>query len=77
MLFKSDPSRHETGRRLAGASPRHDEGKEVLVGILITLDFTVVIIGKCRTLLVVVQPSLIFFIQNAMLIETWRKSSPF
>ncbi|KAI0233840.1 Protein mono-ADP-ribosyltransferase PARP9 [Lamellibrachia satsuma] len=25
VLFKSDPSRHETGRRLAGASPRHDE----------------------------------------------------
>ena len=60
MLFKSDPSRHETGRRLAGASPRHDEGKEVLVGLLITLDFTVVITGKCRTLLIEVQPSLIF-----------------
>ena len=63
MLSKSDPIRHETGRRLAGASPRHDEGKEVLVGLLIPLDFTDVITGKCRTLLIVVQPSLTFLLK--------------
>ena len=44
MLFKSDPSRHQTGR---------DKGK-VLVGLLITLDVTVATTGKCKTLSVVV-----------------------